>query len=216
MLRLAALTRFAAVDDPLVVYRRTSGSMSGNPRVLERDTLALLAKAFSVRNAPGPGGRALVYGYRYRVLSGSYLHAGRYRDALRCLVRSLRTIRGRPSLLALPARKLAPADGGAPRCLSHRCSTSLSDRSASGPSVLYLPGRPRAAGTVFVVLRSRMAAAARPSAGDVREARRPRRGPPPRHRGAHASLVLTALQSPRQGSRPLSSTSPTGGGRASR
>jgi glycosyltransferase involved in cell wall biosynthesis len=89
-LRLAARTRFAGIDDPLVYYRRTPGSMSGDPRVLEKDTLALLTKAFSERDAPGPGTRARVYGYQYRVLSGSYLHSGHYRTALRCLARALR------------------------------------------------------------------------------------------------------------------------------
>lgn len=104
-LRLAARTRFAGIDKPLVVYRCTPGSMSRNPRVLERDTLALLAKAFSDRGAPFREARARVYGYQYRVLSGSYLHTGLYRDALRCLVRSLRhDPRQALYALALPAR----------------------------------------------------------------------------------------------------------------
>jgi len=104
-LRLLTRSRFAAVDDPLVVYRRTPGSMSGNPRVLERDTLALLAKAFSEQDAPVRDMRARVYGHQYRVLSGSYLHGGLYRDALRCLARSLRyDSRGIFYALALPAR----------------------------------------------------------------------------------------------------------------
>jgi hypothetical protein len=104
-LRLASRTRFAGVDDPLVIYRRTPGSMSGNPSVLERDTLMLLAKAFSARDELERETRARVYGYQYRVLSGSYLHRGLYRDALRCLVRSLRhDPRQAFYALALPAR----------------------------------------------------------------------------------------------------------------
>jgi glycosyltransferase involved in cell wall biosynthesis len=104
-LRLAARTRFAAIDEPLVIYRRTPGSMSRDSRVLERDTLALLAKAFSGPDAPGRGPRARVYGHQYRVLAGSYLHAGLYRDALRCLARSLRhDPRGIFYALALPTR----------------------------------------------------------------------------------------------------------------
>ena len=89
-LRLAARTRIAAIDQPFVVYRRLPGSMSRDPTLLERDTLALLAKAFSQRDAPDRSVRVRAYGYQYRVLSGSYLHAGLYRDALRCLVRSIR------------------------------------------------------------------------------------------------------------------------------
>lgn len=109
-LRLAAQTKFAGVDEPLVVYRRTPGSMSADPRVLERDTLALLAKAFSVRDAPGPDIRTRVYGYQYRVLSGSYLHSGLYRDAVRCLVCSLRHDPHQAlHALALPARAVRRA-----------------------------------------------------------------------------------------------------------
>jgi glycosyltransferase involved in cell wall biosynthesis len=104
-LRLAARTRFAAVDEPLVVYRRSPGSMSGNPRVLERDTLALLAKAFSKRDAPDRDVRARAYGRQYLVFSGSYLQAGLYRDALRCLARSIHhDPRQCLYALALPAR----------------------------------------------------------------------------------------------------------------
>jgi glycosyltransferase involved in cell wall biosynthesis len=112
-LRLAARTRFAGIDDPLVLYRRTPGSMSGDPRVLEHDTLALLAKAFSEPDAPGPATKARVCGYQYRVLSGSYLHTGLHRDALRCLVRSLRhDPRQVLYALALPARAFRRAVQG--------------------------------------------------------------------------------------------------------
>jgi len=109
-LRLVARTKIVGVDDPLVIYRRTPGSMSADPRVLERDTLALLAKAFSGRDAPGLGIRARVYGYQYRVLSGSYLHFGLYRDAVRCLVCSLRHDPSQALYaIALPARAIRRA-----------------------------------------------------------------------------------------------------------
>jgi glycosyltransferase involved in cell wall biosynthesis len=101
--RLVGRTPFAGIDDPLVLYRRTPGSMSADPRVLERDTLALLAKAFPGPETPAT--RARVLGYQYRVLSGSYLHTGLYRDALRCLGRSIRhDPRQALYALALPAR----------------------------------------------------------------------------------------------------------------
>lgn len=104
-IRMATRTRFAAVDEALVLYRRTPHSMSANPFMLERDTLALLAKTFSDRGVPDCGIRARVYGYQYRVLSGSYLHAGLHRDAMRCLMRSLRhDPRQALYALALPAR----------------------------------------------------------------------------------------------------------------
>jgi hypothetical protein len=104
-LRLAALTRFAAVPNPLIVYRRTPGSMSRNVRVLERDTLVLLAKAFGKRDALTADTRARVYGYQYRVLAGSYLQARLRGDALRCLLLSLRhDPRQALYALALPIR----------------------------------------------------------------------------------------------------------------
>jgi glycosyltransferase involved in cell wall biosynthesis len=88
-LRLASTTRFAYVDEPLVLYRRSPGSMSSNPTVLERDTLRLLEKAFQDRPAQ-VGLRSKAYGRQYRVLSGSYYHARRYSDAVRCLMNALR------------------------------------------------------------------------------------------------------------------------------
>jgi glycosyltransferase involved in cell wall biosynthesis len=88
-LRLASTTSFAYVDEPLVLYRRSSSSMSTNPTVLEQDTLRLLGKAF--QNRPAEAGlRSQAYGRQYRVLSGSYYRARRYSDAARCLARALR------------------------------------------------------------------------------------------------------------------------------
>lgn len=88
-LRLASTTCFAYVDEPLVLYRRSSASMSTNPTVLERDTLRLLEKAFRDRPAETRL-RPKAYGRQYRVLSGSYYHAGLYSDAARCLAHALR------------------------------------------------------------------------------------------------------------------------------
>jgi hypothetical protein len=86
--RLAARTRFAYVDEPLVRYRRMSGSMSRAVPVLERDTLALLSKAFS-SSAFEPRTRALAYGHHYTVLSGSYFAAGDLGSAIRCMLAAL-------------------------------------------------------------------------------------------------------------------------------
>lgn len=115
--RLAERTAFAYVDEPLVVYRRTGASMSADPRVLERDTVRLLQKAFS---APSPDSplRSRAYGRQYRVLSGSYLRAGAYGSALRCLVRAVRhDPRQVLYALALPARIAKRSAGAPPRPL---------------------------------------------------------------------------------------------------
>jgi glycosyltransferase involved in cell wall biosynthesis len=111
-LRLASTTSFAYVDEPLVFYRRSSSSMSTNPTVLERDTLLLLEKAFRDRSAE-TGLRSKAYGRQYRVLSGSYYHAGLYADAVRCLARA---VRHDPSqalyAVATPVRALRRAQQG--------------------------------------------------------------------------------------------------------
>ena len=105
--RLSARTTFAYVDEPLAMYRQSIGSMSRNPRLLEQDTLALLHKAFSGPSPPGARTRARAYGRQYRVLAGSHLQAGTYRDALRCFILSVR-YDPRQALygLALPSRAL--------------------------------------------------------------------------------------------------------------
>lgn len=106
-IRLSARTTFAYVDEPLTVYRQSAGSMSRNPRLLEQDTLALLHRAFSGPNPPALRTRVQALGRQYRILSGSYLHAGAYRDALRCIILSVRND-PRQALygLALPSRAL--------------------------------------------------------------------------------------------------------------
>jgi hypothetical protein len=112
-LRLAGRTRFAGLADPLVVYRRTPGSMSRNARVLERDTLSLLAKAFSQSDARYQGEYSRAYGRQYLVLSGSHLHAGRYIDSVRCLLCSLRQDPGGLACaLGVPLRAVRRRLGG--------------------------------------------------------------------------------------------------------
>jgi glycosyltransferase involved in cell wall biosynthesis len=112
-LRLSLETEFAPISDSLVRYRKTTGTMSGDPTLLERDTFAMLDKFFA-----GPGGaprRGLhrrAYGRQWMVCSGTYLHAGRLGDSLRCLRRGVaadpRSLR-RP--LLLPARVISRALG---------------------------------------------------------------------------------------------------------
>lgn len=102
-LRMAERTCFACVDEPLVLYRCLTHSMSRNVHVLERDTMAVLNKA--VRGLPEPRLRRRVYGHHYRVLSGSYWRGHALRDSLRCLSLALRhDPRQLLYALALPAR----------------------------------------------------------------------------------------------------------------
>jgi glycosyltransferase involved in cell wall biosynthesis len=88
--RLAALTTFLYLDEPLVTYRQHNTNMSHNPALLERDSLRVLQKAFAMEQLPlhlrAMRRRALAR--NDVVLAGCYLHAGRYRDVLRCLKRA--------------------------------------------------------------------------------------------------------------------------------
>src|SRR4051812_10194306 len=87
-LRLSLLTRFFGIDEPLVRYRSVAGTMSGDTVVLERDTFALLDKFYGdPAAAPYEPIRRRAYANQWMVCAGSYLHAGRRRDAVRCVYR---------------------------------------------------------------------------------------------------------------------------------
>ena len=91
-LRLSLVTAFAPIREPLVMYRKAPGSMSGDVALLERDTFAMLDKFFSsLESSRYRSLRRRVYGQQWMVCSGTYLHAGRMRDSLRCLRRGLAT-----------------------------------------------------------------------------------------------------------------------------
>jgi len=103
-LRLAVRTCFAYVDEPLVRYRRTPSSMSRSVPVLERDTLAILERAFADERHIRL--RRAVYGHHYAVLSGSYLEAGERIRAVRCLCAALKhDPRQLFRVLAMPSRR---------------------------------------------------------------------------------------------------------------
>lgn len=105
-LRLSQVTRFAAIDELLVLYRVHPGSMSNNVALLERDTFAVLDKFYgrpqSARYEPI---RRKVYSNHWMICAGSYLHAAQPGQAIRCLVKGLRACPrniGRP--LGVPIR----------------------------------------------------------------------------------------------------------------
>jgi glycosyltransferase involved in cell wall biosynthesis len=90
-LRLATLTDFLYLDEPLVTYRQHESNMSRDARLLERDSVHVLEKAFSL---PGlsihlRAKRRSALARNDMVLAGTYFHARRPLDALRCTVRSL-------------------------------------------------------------------------------------------------------------------------------
>jgi hypothetical protein len=65
--------------------------MSRRPELLERDSLRVLDRGFSLPAVPAAvrAQRRIAYGRNYMVLAGTYFHAGRYRDFMRCLVRAI-------------------------------------------------------------------------------------------------------------------------------
>jgi glycosyltransferase involved in cell wall biosynthesis len=88
-IRLATVTEFLYVDEPLVTYRQHRANMSRNPELLERDSLRVLEKGFSLSSLRPSvrAARPAAFGRNYRVLAGTYFHAGRYGDFLRCALR---------------------------------------------------------------------------------------------------------------------------------
>jgi glycosyltransferase involved in cell wall biosynthesis len=90
-IRLAPVTEFLYLDEPLVNYRQHGASMSRRPDLLERDSLRVLEKGFGLPTVPAAvrTRRRAAYGRNYMVLAGTYFHARRYRDFIRCLVRAL-------------------------------------------------------------------------------------------------------------------------------
>lgn len=106
-LRLSRITRFAMINEELVLYRTHSGNMSHNLELLERDTFAVLGEFFGNPNsAPYAASRRRIYSNHWMICAGSYLHAGRPRDAMRCVAHGLLMDPGN-ARRALPSRWLA-------------------------------------------------------------------------------------------------------------
>ena len=110
-IRLSRRTRFAPVDEPLVLYRCFEGNMSSDIGLLERDTFGVLEKFF----ADDPPARYAAlkrrcYSNHWMILSGSYLQAGLPKDSLRCLANGLRLHPGNFRRVAgLPGRRMRRA-----------------------------------------------------------------------------------------------------------
>jgi glycosyltransferase involved in cell wall biosynthesis len=90
-LRAGRVTRIAAIDEPLVLYRTAQQSMSSDIGLLERDTFAVLDAFFASPAAHTYGPlRKRAYSNHWMILSGSYLHAGDPVASVRCLVNGVR------------------------------------------------------------------------------------------------------------------------------
>jgi len=92
-LRLSLQTTFAPIPEYLVKYRVTARSASFNDtKIIERNVTGILAKFFSLPNLPEKykAIKNKSYSSNWIILSGEYLHAGKYADSLRCLWNGLR------------------------------------------------------------------------------------------------------------------------------
>jgi glycosyltransferase involved in cell wall biosynthesis len=100
-LRLSRLTDFGPIDEPLVLYRLTAGSVSSNVERLEHSVMTILDEFY--RGEVPEDYRRLrrrVYSNHWMILAGSYFQDGKPLDAIRCAVRSL---------ILHPANALRPA-----------------------------------------------------------------------------------------------------------
>ena len=91
-LRLARITNFCYIDEPLVQYHRHEKNMSRNVALLERDSVRAVEKAFVGTDLPASllCQRARALARNYSVLAGSYLQGGQTSEALRCLFQAIR------------------------------------------------------------------------------------------------------------------------------
>lgn len=114
--RLARKTRFLALDEVLVTYRQHATNMSRSTPLLERDSRLVLEKGFGDPATPESlrtrMSRALAR--NWMVLAGSYYHAGRYRDFMRCSLQALWHNPAQAARLAgYPFRRVARATSAA-------------------------------------------------------------------------------------------------------
>jgi glycosyltransferase involved in cell wall biosynthesis len=92
-IRLASVTEWTFIKEPLLMYRLHSLNMGRNSVLLEEDTLRLLEKSFAMTNLSNElrAKRNAAFAYHYLVFAKSYFSVGQYKNFLRCLMRSIST-----------------------------------------------------------------------------------------------------------------------------
>ncbi len=90
-IRLATVTEFIYIEEPLIKYRLHESNMSNNATLLEEDTLKLLEKAFSLENISKKiiEKKNKAYAKNYMILAGTYFQTRRYKDFIRCASQAL-------------------------------------------------------------------------------------------------------------------------------
>ncbi len=105
--RLATVSEFLYLDEPLVMYRQHGSNMSRAPKLLERDSVRVLEKAFDLPNLPPSVrvARRAAFARNYMVLAATYFYARRYPDFVRCAVRAVSLDAGQLGyLMGFPGR----------------------------------------------------------------------------------------------------------------
>ena len=108
--RLARVTDFLYLDDRLVTYRKHDTNMSGNPELLELDSILVLEKGFANGDLPQTisNRRRAAFARNYMVLAGTYFHSRRYTEFLRCAARAVSMdFRQVNRLLTYPIRRVS-------------------------------------------------------------------------------------------------------------
>ena len=88
--RIATRYRIGYVPQTLFRYREHSRGLHYNVRWMEEGMLRAFGKAFAEAGPEVQALRSQAYGRLHRILSGSYFHAGRSRDAIRHALLSIR------------------------------------------------------------------------------------------------------------------------------
>ena len=105
--RLAAVTEFLYIDEPLTIYRQHGANMSRSAPLLERDSVRVLEKGFAMPALTDSlrAERRAAFARNYMVLAGTYFHARCYRGFARCAARAVAMdFRQAGYLLAFPFR----------------------------------------------------------------------------------------------------------------
>ena len=105
--RLAAQTDFLYLDESLVTYRQHNNNMSRNAPLLEHDSVRVLEKGFAMAGLSDSlrSRRRAALARNNMVLAGTYFHAHRYFDFVRCASKAIAMdVRQVGYLVDFPAR----------------------------------------------------------------------------------------------------------------
>ncbi len=107
-IRLACVTELTFLNEPLIKYRLHGSNMSKNVKLLEEDTVRMLEKAFAMKNLPNELQikRKASFAYHYIVFAKAYLTTRRYKDFLRCVMRSVSSDAKQIGSLFTPVRAI--------------------------------------------------------------------------------------------------------------